>query len=354
MSVWDPPLLERDRHDPDTEGMGMTAIRVAVIGTGIMGADHARILHAEVCGAEVVLLADADPQRARGVADGIDGARVASDGLAAVADPAVDAVVVASPDDTHADLVMACVAAGKPVLCEKPLAPTLAESARVLRTAGADGAALLSLGFMRRFDPGYLELAAALAAGACGTPLLVHCVNRGVFAGPDTTSEYSVTAAAVHEFDAVPWLLGSPIREVSWFAPRCSPEVSGMQDPQLILLRTADGVLVSVESFLNARYGFDIRCEVVGEWGTVALAPPVRTVVDTDGGRVHGYPADWRPRFAEAYRRELQAWVHGITTGTPSGLATAYDGLVASAVAEAVVASMHAGGGWRPVQVPEA
>jgi myo-inositol 2-dehydrogenase / D-chiro-inositol 1-dehydrogenase len=328
-------------------------VRVGVVGAGIMGADHAGTLHRQVNGATVTLVADLDLGRARAVAAGLPGARATGDGFALVADPAVDAVVVASPDGTHADLTVAAVGAGKPVMCEKPLAPTLPECLAVVRAeaeaAGAGGLPLVSVGFMRRFDPGYLELKAALAAGACGTPLLLHCVSRGVSSAPGSTSESSVTGSAIHELDTVPWLLDAPVTEVSWHAPRSTGAVPGMQDPQLLLLRTADGTLTTVEVFLNARYGYDIRCEVVGDRGTVALTNPARVVADADRRRATGYPADWRPRFADAYRTELQAWVDAVAAGRPPPLATAHDGLVAGVVADAVIASMHGGG--RPVAV---
>jgi myo-inositol 2-dehydrogenase / D-chiro-inositol 1-dehydrogenase len=331
-------------------------VRVGVIGTGIMGADHIGTLHRLVTGAAVTMVADADVGRAREVAAAVPGARVTGDGTALIGDPAVDAVVVASPDPTHADLVVAAVAAGKPVLCEKPLAPTLAECRRVVRAelaaVGAGGPPLVSVGFMRRFDPGYLELKAALGGGACGTPLLLHCVSRGVSSGPGSTSESSVTGSAIHELDTVPWLLDAPVVEVSWHAPRTSGAVPGLQDPQLLLLRTADGALTTVEVFLNARYGYDIRCEVVGDRGTVALTNPARLVADSDRRRATGYPADWRPRFADAYRAELQAWVDAVAAGRASPLATAHDGLLAAAVAEAVIASMHDGGRAVAVEPP--
>ncbi|MEU6557529.1 Gfo/Idh/MocA family oxidoreductase [Streptomyces sp. NPDC046915] len=206
---------------------------------------------------------------------------------------------------------------------------------------------------MRRFDPAYVELRQALAAGACGAPLLLHCVSRGVSSAPGATDEFSVTGSAIHEFDTVPWLLGSPVTEVSWHAARATTAVSGLRDPHLMLLRTADGALTTVEVFLNAGYGYGIRCEVVGEQGALALTNPARLVTDSVRARSLGYPADWRPRFADAYRLELQAWTDAVATGGPSPLATAHDGLVAGAVAEAVIASMKDGGRTVAVQVPE-
>jgi myo-inositol 2-dehydrogenase / D-chiro-inositol 1-dehydrogenase len=331
-------------------------VRVGVIGTGIMGADHINTLHRQVTGAAVTMVADLDLPRARDVAAALPGVRATDDGVALIGDPAVDAVVVASADATHADLAVAAVQAGKPVMCEKPLAPTLPECLRVvqakLAAVGAGGPSLVSVGFMRRFDPGYLEMKSGLEAGACGTPLLVHCVSRGVSSAPGSTSESSVTGSAIHEFDAVPWLLDAPIVEVSWHAPRSTGAVPAMQDPQLLLLPTADGTLTTVEVFLNARYGYDIRCEVVGDRGTIALTNPARVVADADRRRAIGYPADWRPRFADAYRIELQAWVDAVAAGHPSPLATARDGLTASAVADAVITSMHDGGRTVAVELP--
>ena len=335
---------------------GPRPVGVGVIGTGIMGADHLKTLHHYVSGAAVIMVADVDLGRARGVVAGLPDVRATDDGLALIGDPAVDAVVIASADATHADLAVAAVQAGKPVMCEKPLAPTLPECLRVvqaeLAAVGAGGPPLVSVGFMRRFDPGYLELKSALEAGACGTPLLLHCVSRGVASGPGSTSESSVTGSAIHELDVVPWLLDAPIVEVSWHAPRSSGAVPELQDPQLLLLRTADGALTTVEVFLNARYGYDIRCEVIGDRGTVALTNPARVVADADRRRATGYPADWRPRFADAYRLELQAWVDAVLAGRPAPLATAHDGLVASAVAEAVIASMHGRGRSVAVELP--
>jgi myo-inositol 2-dehydrogenase / D-chiro-inositol 1-dehydrogenase len=332
-------------------------VRVGVVGTGIMGADHVGTLHRQVTGAAVTMVADLDLGRARDLAATMPGVAATDDGLALIGDPAVDAVVVASADATHADLTVAAVEAGKPVLCEKPLAPTLPECLRVVRAeraaAGAGGPALVSVGFMRRFDPGYLEMKSALEAGACGTPLLLHCVSRGVSSAPGSTSESSVIGSAIHELDAVPWLLDAPIVEASWHAPRSTGAVPDMQDPQLLLLRTADGALTTVEVFLNARYGYDIRCEIVGDRGTLALTNPARVVGDADRRRATGYPADWRPRFADAYRAELQAWVDAVAAGRPSPLATARDGLIANAVADAVIASMHDGGRTVAVEPPD-
>ena len=172
----------------------------------------------------------------------------------------------------------------------------------------------------------------------------MYNISRGDSAGPRTTSESSITGAAIHEFDVVPWLLRSAVVEISWTAPRCSTRAVGLQDPQLIHLRTADRVLSTVETFLNSTCGYVMRCEVVGETGTISLTEPVRVVLDAHRAGSVGYAADWRPRFADAYRLQLQAWIDAIVADQPTPLATAPDGVTASAVADAVITSMHEGG----------
>jgi myo-inositol 2-dehydrogenase/D-chiro-inositol 1-dehydrogenase len=324
-------------------------VAVGIIGTGIMGSDHAATLQRSVSGAHLAMVADLDLARAGAVAAEFGGAAVGDPG-ALIASPEVDAVLVASHDASHPAFVRACVAAGKPVLCEKPLSPSLAESAELIRDIGRD-AGLVTLGFMRRFDPGYAGLRAAIRDGAIGAPLMVHAAARTVSSGPGSTTESSISNSAVHDFDIVPWLLGAPVTEVSWQAPGRSTQPDGFQDPQLILLHTADGVLSTVEVFLNAGYGYDIRCEVVGESGVLTLAEPVRLVTDTALARTRPYAADWRPRFADAYRLELQAWIDSLGHGPAGPLATARDGLVASAVAEAAVRSVRSGR-WIPVELP--
>lgn len=325
-------------------------IGVAVIGAGIMGTDHAHILHRDVPGCDVVGVCDVDLERARAVGGPL-GAEATSDAEGLIQSPEVDAVLIASSDVTHADYVRACLSAGKPVLCEKPLAPSAAECRSLAEEEAAltvPGGALISVGFMRRFDPGYVELKELLSTGALGTALAVHSVGRGVSAPPGT-NELTITGSAIHDLDIVPWLLDDPVDEVSWQAPRRSPDVHDRQDPQLILLRTLDGVLVTVDVFLNARYGYDIRCEIVGSRSAASLAEPHTVRRDTDLVHGHRYAADWRPRFAQAYRLQNRAWIESLRRGVRSPLADAWDAVRAAHVADAAIASMKSGGAWTRV-----
>ncbi len=326
------------------------SVRIGVIGTGNMGADHIRNLQRFVAGSQVTVVADYNRATADAVA-AESGARVAADGDALIADDEVDAVIIASHDSTHYAYALAAVAAGKPTLCEKPLAPTLAECEEIVAAEAAAGGNLLSLGFMRRFDPAHTELKSAIDAGVIGPVLRVTGASRNVVSYPDTTSESIITNSVIHELDSIPWLLGSPVTSVAWLAGRPTSKVpEGVADPSLTLLRTADGVLTSVDMYVNAEYGYDLRTEVLGEKGALSLTDPALVAVDLARLRSTGYPLDWRPRFADAYRLELGAWVASVAAGAPSPLASAADGLAASRVAAAVITSMHEGGRWVEVE----
>jgi myo-inositol 2-dehydrogenase/D-chiro-inositol 1-dehydrogenase len=327
-------------------------IRVGVVGAGVMGADHIRNLSTTISGAEVTFVVDLDAGRAAAAAP--PSARITTDPSELINSSEVDAVVVASHDSTHAGLVLECFEAMTPVLCEKPLAPSLLESREVVEAEAvifaATGARLLSLGFMRRFDPGYVALRASIRAGTQGEPLLVHCTSRTAAAGPGTTSESAITNSAIHEFDIIPWLLGSPITEVSWQSGRSSRHSPGdLNDPAFMLLRAADGTLATLELFLNAQYGYTTQCEVVSEFGTAALPEPAAPAVQQEGHRRFALPADWRPRFADAYRLQLQAWISALGRGEPAPLATGEDGLRATQLAQAMIRSLHSDGAYTKV-----
>lgn len=298
-----------------------------------MGADHARILSRQVPGAAIETLYDADPARARSIADETGARRLAADPLSLISDPAVDAVLVASPDATHKDLTLACIAAGKPVLCEKPLAPTATECLEVMAAEERFGSRLAQVGYMRRFDPAYAEMKDRLGSGRLGKALMLHCVHRNVSAPDWFDSKMAIGNSAVHEFDIARWLLDAEIAGIQVFRPKAA-SASSPGAPVFLVLESSKGQLVSIEVFIDATYGYDVRGELVCERGTVSLRAPVHTETSFERAQGTEYPADWRPRFADAYRLQAQAWIRSIDGGEPVG-ASAWDGYAAAAIAEA-------------------
>ena len=240
--------------------------------------------------------------------------------------------MVASSDATHREFALACLRAEKPVLCEKPLAPTAEASLAVVEAEAALGRRLVQVAFMRRYDRGYLAMKERLDAGAVGLPLLVHCAHRNAGVPASYTTEMLFTSSATHEVDVTRWLLGQELVAATVLSPRSSRLArEGLRDPQLVVLETGDGALVDVELFVNAQYGYDIRCELVGEKGMLSLPP---------AEQVH---ADYRVRFAPAYRDQLQDWVGAVSAGVPAAGASAWDGYAAAAVVDACVASLRSG-----------
>jgi myo-inositol 2-dehydrogenase / D-chiro-inositol 1-dehydrogenase len=315
---------------------------IGVVGTGMMGQDHIRRLATSVRDARVVAVSDVNLEQAKRVGESV-AARVYSDGHDLIGDDGVQAVLIASPGSTHEEFTLACIVAGKPVLCEKPLAPTIDACLRVLEAEAALPRRLVQVGFMRRYDTGFRAMKERLDDGQVGPALLLHCRHRNASVPPGFTSDMMITDSVVHDIDVTRWLLGQEIVAASVFKPRRSSRApAGLQDPQLVLLETAEGVLVDVESFVNCQFGYDIRYELVGETGTISLGeepgPQIR-----QQGRHHGpIPADWRERFGAAYQRELQEWVTGARQGQITG-PSAWDGYATTAVAEAAVESLTEG-----------
>ena len=313
-------------------------LRVGVIGTGNIGTSHARSLAREVSGAEVAWLYDADTARASTLADEL-GASVAPSVEQLVASS--DAVVIASPDDLHPEQAMLCLDAQRPTLCEKPLAPDVAGAQRVVDEEVDLGRRLISLGFMRRFDPGYVALKEAIPS--VGEPLLVHNVHRNGFAPYGLRSALTLTNSAIHELDINRWLLDDEYATVQVVVGRPGPRTpEGEFDPMLVILTTERGTLVEIEAFVNAQYGYEVRCEVVASGGTLDMGDGSFITRRADRAVGHDVPELWLGRFGEAYRRELQAWVDATHRGKTSG-ATAWDGLVATITANAAVRSITEG-----------
>jgi myo-inositol 2-dehydrogenase/D-chiro-inositol 1-dehydrogenase len=318
-------------------------VRVGVVGTGMIGRDHVLRLSNVLAGAEVVAVTDVDPANAAAAVADLPRAVVHPDGQALVQAPDVDAVIVASWGPSHEEYVLACLAAGKPVFCEKPLATSQAACRRILDAEVAVGHRLVQVGFMRRYDPAYRAMKDVVTSGAIGAPLLVHSRHRNPSVPSHYVREMAITDSAVHDFDIVRWLLDEDLVSATVLTPRRSRHGTDLQDPLLIILRTDSGVLVDVETSANSRYGYDIGGEVVGEDGTVALADTNPVVVRREGGFAGAVPTGWRERFVRAYDVELQAWVDAVAAGLGATGPSSWDGYAAAVASDAAVAALRTG-----------
>lgn len=316
--------------------------RLAIIGAGLMGEDHARIVAQDLSGATLQVICDMDPSRAKSVADTFGAKDVASNPDEAISRADVDAVIVASPDFTHAPLSKSCIAAGKPVLCEKPLSQSSEECREVIRAEQNAGRQHVMLGFMRRYDRSYIEMRQALLDGTLGRALMMHNFHRNVETpAADFTGAMAITNSAPHEFDVVRHVLGTEFTSVTAHQPRRSDDRVA---PVVMLLETADDQLVTIEINNNAAYGYDVRAELVGEAGSIGTNNLAYTRTDMKLAASTRYDADWRDRYHEAYVRQNRDFQRFVETGRfPEIGSSCWDGYCAAIVAEAGVKALTTG-----------
>jgi myo-inositol 2-dehydrogenase / D-chiro-inositol 1-dehydrogenase len=317
-------------------------LRVGVIGTGMIGLDHIRRMTTVLSGVLVTAVTDVNADAAATAAAAI-GATVHATGEDLIADPTVDAVVVCSWGPTHEQYVLASIAAGKPVFCEKPLATTQEACLRIVEAEAAHGSRLVQVGYMRRYDVAYRALKRVLDAGEIGAPLMMHCAHRNASVPGFYEKESAITDTAVHEIDMVRWMFGSEISAARVLIPRKSKNGGELQDPLFLILEMANGVLVDVEISVNIRYGYDIRGEILGEDGTAALGELSPVTVRRAGQVSAPVPADWRDRFIRAYDIEFQEWIDSIAGGGEPVGPNAWDGYAAAVVSDAGVAALRTG-----------
>jgi myo-inositol 2-dehydrogenase/D-chiro-inositol 1-dehydrogenase len=309
----------------------------------MIGQDHIRRLTQVVSGAAVVAVTDANEMVAKEVASRLPDATVHASGADLVADERVDAVIVCSWGPTHEEYVLAAVAAGKPVFCEKPLATTPQACRNIIDAEVAHGSRLVQVGFMRRYDESYRALKDVIDSGQIGAPLMYYSGHRNPSVPEHYTKDMAIVDTAVHDFDVVRWLLGEELAAIRVLAAKPNSLGGDLQDPLLMILESESGVLVNVETSVNIRYGYDIRGEVIGETGTAALADRGHVVVRSAQRVGVSVPEDWRERFIAAYDVELQEWIDEVVAGGTLAGPSAWDGYPAPVVCDAGVKALYSG-----------
>lgn len=326
-------------------------VRIGVIGTGAIGSDHARRINQVLVGGKVVALSDVKGASADAVRAGVaPDARIYATGEQLIAAEDVDAVLVASWGATHEPYVLAAIAAGKPCFCEKPLATTAEGAKRIVDAETARGRRLVQVGFMRRYDAGYVELREAVRSRT-GAPIMVHAAHRNPTVPEAYVTPMAIHDTLIHEIDVLRWLLDDDYVSARVFFPRKAARAHAkLRDPQVVVLETKKGVLIDVEIFVNCHYGYDIQCEVVGEDGTARLPDPMAVQLRLGAKLQNDILTDWKNRFVSAYDVELQDFLKAAARGTAAG-PSSWDGYVAAITSDACVKAQETQGVAVPIEM---
>lgn len=327
-------------------------MRIGLLGAGRIGRIHGLNVAARA-DARLVALADASAEAAASLA-AATGAKVSSID-AILADKAIDAVLICTPTDTHADLIEQAVSSGKAVFCEKPVDLDAARIRRCLEVVAKAGKPLM-IGFNRRFDPNFATLRRRLHAGEVGAIEIVSVISRDPSPPP---AEYVSRSGGlfrdmmIHDFDMARFLLGEePVSVYAVGSSLVDPAIgkAGDVDTAAVLMTTRSGRIAQISNSRRATYGYDQRIEVHGAGGMLRAGNIHETSVEAATG--NGFRADpvqnfFLERYAAAYRAELDAFIEAVKGGTapsPSGL----DGLKAQILADAATESRLSG---KPVAV---
>ncbi len=319
-------------------------VRFGLLGAGRIGKVHAKAVTGDAS-AKLVAVADAMPAAAQAIADqyGCDVRTI--DAILAAKD--IDAVVICTPTDTHADLIERFVKAGKAVFCEKPIDLSLSRVKTCLEVVRKHKGTLM-VGFNRRFDPHFRAVRAQIDAGAIGAVEMVVITSRDPGAPPVDYIKRSggiFRDMTIHDFDMARFLLGEEITEVvATAAVLVDPEIgkAGDFDSVQVMLKTASGKQAMISNSRRATYGYDQRIEVHGSKGMVSAENqrPVSIEVANAAGYTRPPLHDFfMTRYTEAYAAEIATFIAALA-GKGKAEPTGEDGLIALALADAAVKSV--------------
>ncbi|MGO3767246.1 Gfo/Idh/MocA family protein, partial [Microbacterium gubbeenense] len=296
-------------------------LRIGVVGAGAMGADHIRRIESRITGAHVAAVVETDPGRAESAALAAPDSRPFARIEDAIADDAIDAVLVAVPGAAHLPVLLPALEAGLPILCEKPLTPDSATSLRVLEAEQKLDRPHIQVGFMRRFDPEYARLRELIASGDAGELLMLHCAHRNPSVTESYVQEMLINDSVVHEFDVVPWLAGSAVKSVEVRYSRRNPLApERLREPILVLMELENGLLVDVEMSVNVQFGYQVTTEAVFSQSVARIGD---AQWEWDDPAEH---TSFTTRFADAYDIEVQRWVDAVRGGRLVDGPNAWDG----------------------------
>lgn len=316
----------------------MDRVKVGVIGTGGMGGRHAYNIARLVPDAQLTAVMDADEGRAAQLTQEIAGVQTFTDAHELVSSAQVDAVIIASPDFTHAELAVACIEKSKPVLCEKPLATSADESKQVVEAELALGQRMLQLGFMREYDPAHRRVMAMLKQQNLGLPLYLNAIHINKGDGVPRSIEDVITNSAVHDIHSARFMMPGEIVRVN--ACVVADTAPGSCRLVTISVEYDNGNIGLIECDAQAGYGYEVSVRIRCQHGAVETQT-VDYAISRDAGSLQSEIApDWLIRFDEAYVLEVRDWIASIRAQQVTG-PSAWDGYRSLCIADQCIASVH-------------
>lgn len=300
-------------------------INVGLIGAGRIGRVHAETIAYRIPRARLAAVSDVNTTAAQALAQRYEVPRVCASADELLNHRDIDAVLICSSTDTHADLIARAAEAGKDIFCEKPIDHTLEKIDRALDAVARAGVKL-QIGFNRRFDANFARVRQAIVSGEIGTPHLLHIISRDP--APPPISYVKVSGGmfldmTIHDFDMARFLIGSEVREIYVAADvRIDPEIgaAGDVDTAVIVLRFDNGVIGTIDNCRKAPYGYDQRVEVLGSKGSIATENlyPNRTVVSTSESVTRDLPLNFfMERYVDSFANEMRAFIDAVVNDTP-------------------------------------
>ena len=332
-------------------------LNIGIIGAGRIGRVHAEALAFRLPESQIMAITDVNREAAQALAARCNIPKVAASSDEILADPQIEAVLICSSTNTHADLIAQAAKAGKHIFCEKPIAFSLDvidHALAAVKTAGVQ----LQIGFNRRFDANFARVRHAVASGEIGTPSLMHIISRDPAPPPPAYVKVSggiFMDMTIHDFDMARFLIGDEVEEIYTAAGvMVDPEIgkAGDLDTALIVLRFRNGVIGTIDNSRKAVYGYDQRVEILGSEGKIATENcyPNQAVV-SDGKSVHtDLPLNFfMERYTESFAAELKSFVTAVREKRTTAV-TGIDGRIPVAMALAARKSYDE---HRPVRLSE-
>lgn len=300
-------------------------LRIGIIGAGRIGKVHAETLAFRLPEATVSAIADVNGDAAKEVAERFRIPRAVLDSGEIINDPSIDAVLICSPTETHAELVIQAARAGKHIFCEKPIDHSLSRIDLALHEVRKFGVKF-QVGFNRRFDANFSRVRAAVTEGEIGTPHLMHIVSRDP--GPPPISYVKVSGGifldmTIHDFDMARFLVGDEVESIyTAGGVRVDPEIgkAGDLDTVVIVLQFRNGVIGTIDNSRQAVYGYDQRVEILGSKGAITTENcyPNQAILSTGTAVQRDLPLHFfMDRYTESFVSELRAFVQAILRNKP-------------------------------------